>query len=197
MSDADAIHVRLKQTGPIPLDVALSCREGEILVILGPSGSGKTTILRAISGLDTPVTGNVRCYEEQWLDTAAGINLPVQQRHIGMVFQNYALFPHKTALQNIMLPLTRTGKEQQRNVAEYLLQAMNMQGLGGALPAPVIGRAATARRPGPGAGARPPGAVAGRAFFRGRPADTQETGTRTGRLTATFQGCPSSTSPMT
>ncbi len=134
MSDADAIHVRLKQTGPIPLDVSLSCNTGEILVILGPSGSGKTTILRAISGLYTPESGQVRCNGEQWLDTAAGINLPVQQRHIGMVFQNYALFPHKTALQNIMLPLTRTGNEQNRTVAENLLRAINMQGLGERYP---------------------------------------------------------------
>ena len=134
MSGADTLHVRLEQTEPIPLDVTLTCKTGEILVILGPSGSGKTTILRAISGLYTPEAGSVRCHGEQWLDTAAGVNLPVQQRNIGMVFQNYALFPHKTALQNIMLPLTRTGKEQQRSVAENLLQAMNMQGLGERYP---------------------------------------------------------------
>ncbi len=134
MSGADTLHVRLEQTEPIPLDVTLSCKTGEILVILGPSGSGKTTILRAISGLYTPEAGSVRCHGEQWLDTAAGVDLPVQQRNIGMVFQNYALFPHKTALQNIMLPLTRTGKEQQRSVGENLLQAMNMQGLGERYP---------------------------------------------------------------
>ena len=134
MSDADSIHVRLEQTDPIPLDVSLVCNTGEILVILGPSGSGKTTILRAISGLYTPESGNIRCHEEQWLDTAAGLNVPVQQRNIGMVFQNYALFPHKTALQNIMLPLTRPGKEQKRTVGENLLQAMNMQGLGERYP---------------------------------------------------------------
>lgn len=134
MPDTDSIHVRLKQTDPIPLDVSLSCNTGEILVILGPSGSGKTTILRAISGLYTPASGNVRCTGEQWLDTDSGINLPVQQRHIGMVFQNYALFPHNTALQNIMLPLTRAGKEQKRAVAENLLRAMNMQGLGERYP---------------------------------------------------------------
>ena len=129
MSDTDTIHVRLKQTGPIPLDVSLACNTGEILVILGPSGSGKTTILRAISGLYTPKSGTVRCHGEQWLDTAANINLPVQQRHIGMVFQHYALFPHKTALQNIMLPLTRASNKQKRSVAENLLRTMNMQGL--------------------------------------------------------------------
>ena len=134
MSAADAIHVRLKQTEPIPLDVSLTCNTGEVLVVLGPSGSGKTTILRAISGLYTPASGSVRYNGEQWLDTAAGINLPVQRRHIGMVFQNHALFPHKTALENIMLPLIRSSNEQRRTIAENLLRAMNMQGLGGRYP---------------------------------------------------------------
>ena len=129
MTDANRIRVRLEQAQPIPLDVSLTCDSGEILVILGPSGSGKTTILRAISGLYTPDSGQVFCNGEQWLDTGTGINLPVQQRRIGMVFQHYALFPHMTALQNIMLPLTRTGNKQKRIIAESLLNTMNMSGL--------------------------------------------------------------------
>ncbi len=129
MPDDNQIRVELKQAQPIPLDVSLACAAGDILVILGPSGSGKTTILRAISGLYTPESGRVRCNGEQWLDTDDGIDLPVQQRRIGMVFQHYALFPHKTALQNIMLPLTGTGVKQKRLIAESLLNAMNMRGL--------------------------------------------------------------------
>ena len=129
MTDANRISVQLKQSRPIPLDVSLTCDSGEILVILGPSGSGKTTILRSISGLYTPDSGQIRCNGEQWLDTDTGINLPVQQRRIGMVFQHYALFPHMTALQHIMLPLTRTGNEQKRLAAETLLKAINMKGL--------------------------------------------------------------------
>ena len=94
---------------------------------------------------------------EQWLDTATNINLPVQQRHIGMVFQHYALFPHKTAVQNIMLPLTRTSNKQKRAVAENLLRTMNMQGLEERYPHQLSGgqqqRVALARA----LGARPPG----------------------------------------
>ena len=134
MKDAESIHVRLRQDGPIPLDVSLSCNTGEILVILGPSGSGKTTILRAVSGLYTPASGNIRCHGEQWLDTATGINLPVQQRRIGMVFQHYALFPHKTALHNIMIAVQRHAPGGKRATAEKLLGAMNMEGLGGRYP---------------------------------------------------------------
>ena len=134
MKDAESIQVRLQQAGPIPLDVSLSCNTGEILVILGPSGSGKTTILRAVSGLYTPAAGNIRCHGEQWLDTAAGVNLPVQQRRIGMVFQHYALFPHKTALQNIMIALQRQMPGSRHDSAEKLLRIMNMEGLGERYP---------------------------------------------------------------
>ena len=134
MKDAESIQVRLRQEGPIPLDVSLSCNTGEILVILGPSGSGKTTILRAVSGLYTPASGTIRCHGEQWLDTTAGVNLPVQQRRIGMVFQHYALFPHKTALQNIMIALQRQAPGNRHDSAEKLLRAMNMEGLGERYP---------------------------------------------------------------
>ena len=138
-NDTESIQVRLRQDGPIPLDVSLSCNTGEILVILGPSGSGKTTILRAVSGLYRPETGNIRCHGEQWLDTAAGINLPVQQRRIGMVFQHYALFPHMTALENIMIALQRHAPGSKRAHAEKLLRTMNMEGLGGRYPQQLSG----------------------------------------------------------
>ena len=139
MSDADSIQAWLQQSGPIALDVSLSCKAGEILVILGPSGSGKTTILRAISGLYTPATGNIRCHGEQWLDTAANINLPAQRRRTGMVFQHYALFPHKTAQQNIMLALPRGNAEHRRKAAAELLRTMNMEGLGERYPQQLSG----------------------------------------------------------
>ena len=139
MPDTDAIHVRLQQPGPIPLDVSLSCNTGEILVILGPSGSGKTTLLRAISGLYTPASGTIRCHDEPWLDSARGINLPVQRRRVGMVFQQYALFPHRTALQNIMLALPAQAHARPRDAAEKLLHTMNMQGLGARYPQQLSG----------------------------------------------------------
>ena len=86
--------MRLQQAGPIPLDVALDCRPGELLAIIGPSGSGKTTLLRSIAGLYAPHSGRVTVGSETWLDTQAGIDLPPQARSVGLVFQDYALFPH-------------------------------------------------------------------------------------------------------
>jgi molybdate transport system ATP-binding protein len=67
------LQVRLRQPGPIPLDVAFECAAGEMLAIVGPSGSGKTTVLRAIAGLYTPAEGSVRVEGQPWLDTAAGV----------------------------------------------------------------------------------------------------------------------------
>jgi molybdate transport system ATP-binding protein len=87
------IRVRLIQNQPIPLNIDLHCRPGDVLALVGPSGSGKTTILRAIAGLHHPENGSVECQGEIWQDSTRGIYLAAHQRAVGLVFQNYALFP--------------------------------------------------------------------------------------------------------
>ncbi|OYR08358.1 ABC transporter ATP-binding protein [Brucella grignonensis] len=74
-------------------------REGEFLTLLGPSGSGKSTLLWAVAGLNNPQSGQI------WIDGKEATHLPAFKRGIGMVFQNYALFPHMTIGQNIAFPL--------------------------------------------------------------------------------------------
>src|SRR5258707_6820606 len=96
------LHVRLRQTGPIPLAVEFSCDQGELLALIGLSGSGKTTTLRSIAGLYRPRDGEVRCNGSVWLDTKCGLDLPPHRRPVGLVFQTYALFPHMTALCNVV-----------------------------------------------------------------------------------------------
>jgi len=123
------IEVYLSQDHPIPLDVNFSCGTGEILAILGPSGSGKTTILRSIAGLYTPQAGKISANGDCWFDSKTGNNTPVQKRQVGIVFQQYALFPHLSALQNICVPLSHLHKADQINRAEELLDRVNMQGL--------------------------------------------------------------------
>src|SRR5215203_5442750 len=79
--------------------VDISTREGEYLVLLGPSGCGKTTLLRTIAGLEEPTDGQI-------LIGGNVVNgLPPRLRRIAMVFQSYALYPHKTVLDNIVFPL--------------------------------------------------------------------------------------------
>jgi molybdate transport system ATP-binding protein len=88
----------------LTLDVHIRASEG-ITVIFGPSGAGKTSILRAIAGIITPDQGRIVLGEKVFFDSDAGIHLPMQQRNVGYVFQNYALFPHLTAEQNILYGL--------------------------------------------------------------------------------------------
>src|SRR5215203_3316351 len=76
-------------------DVNLSIKAGEFLTLLGPSGCGKTTVLRMISGFETPTEGTV------WLNGADVTHLPPYRRNVNQVFQSYALFPHLTVEENI------------------------------------------------------------------------------------------------
>ena len=75
--------------------------EAEVTVLFGPSGAGKTQTLYAIAGLMRPERGSIRLGATTWLDTAHGVDLPTHTRRVGFVFQDYALFPHLTVLQNI------------------------------------------------------------------------------------------------
>ncbi|MCQ1854980.1 ABC transporter ATP-binding protein [Neorhizobium galegae] len=79
--------------------VDLDLADGEFLTMLGPSGSGKTTLLWAVAGLNAPDDGKI------WIDGREATDLPASGRDIGMVFQNYALFPHMTVTENISFPL--------------------------------------------------------------------------------------------
>ena len=82
-------------------EVALEVKPGRCLAIAGPSGAGKTTLLRFIAGLSRPARGRVDCAGQTWLDTERGVDLPPEARPAGFVFQDYALFPHMSALANV------------------------------------------------------------------------------------------------
>jgi molybdate transport system ATP-binding protein len=114
------------QSGPIPLDVDLACDSGDVLAIFGPSGSGKTTILRAIAGLYRPATARVRSGTATWADTASGLFLPPHQRTVGYVFQEYGLFPHMTALGNVMAAMGHRDRSERRRLAEALLARVHL-----------------------------------------------------------------------
>lgn len=120
------LSVRLSQPAPIPLDVELECAPGELLALVGPSGSGKTSVLRAIAGLLRPKSGQVLLGGDTWFDAARGMHVPAERRPVGMVFQQYALFPHLTARQNIELAM---GKQAAAGLADRLLEDMHLQGL--------------------------------------------------------------------
>jgi molybdate transport system ATP-binding protein len=133
------LSVRLRQAAPIPLEVDLDCAPGEILALVGPSGSGKSSILRAIAGLLRARVGRVACNGATWFDTNAGIDLSPQLRRVGFVFQNYALFPHLTALHNVMEALIELPAGERERRGRDLLARVHLAGLEQRLPEELSG----------------------------------------------------------
>ena len=133
------LTVSIAQAGPIPLDVAFTCAPGEVLAIFGPSGSGKTTILRTIAGLYAPREARVKAGPETWLDTSAGFAVPPHRRAVGFVFQEYALFPHLTALGNVVTALGHRPRRTRRQRAEELLRLVHLSEQSNRRPAALSG----------------------------------------------------------
>jgi iron(III) transport system ATP-binding protein len=104
-------------------DVSFRVEPGEIVVLLGPSGCGKTTTLRCVAGLEHPTSGTIGIAGTVVSDPARGVMAAPRSRHIGMVFQSYAVWPHMTVWQNVAFPLRHRGTpraELDRKVADVL-----------------------------------------------------------------------------
>lgn len=104
-------------------DIDLDVHEGELLVLLGPSGCGKTTLLRCLVGLERPNGGSIELGGSPVVDVSRGISLPPNKRDVGMVFQNYALWPHMKIGENVAYPLKARGMKRELKegrVAEVL-----------------------------------------------------------------------------
>ncbi|HEV2814397.1 MAG TPA: ABC transporter ATP-binding protein [Solirubrobacteraceae bacterium] len=122
--------------GPIALDVAIEVEPGRCLALAGPSGAGKTSVLRIAAGLLTPRDGRVTCAGRTWLDTATRTSLAPDERRCGYVFQEYALFPSMTAVQNVAYPLR--GRDR-RAKAHELLERFGVAHVAHARPATLSG----------------------------------------------------------
>ena len=115
----------------------------QVVALYGPSGAGKSLTLQAIAGLRRPRRGHVRVGGETLFDSMAGVDVPVRDRRLGYLFQNYALFPHLTVRENVAFGLTswlrrRPGPEQATRIDD-LLERFGLQGLAGSRPATLSG----------------------------------------------------------
>lgn len=133
-------------------DLSFAVSSGEIFALLGPSGSGKTTALRLIAGLERPDSGEIRVNEA--LVAGDAVHVPPEKRRVGMVFQDYALFPHLNVVENVTFGLMGIDDEQKDQAAEKALDLVGLGAHGDRFPYQLSGgeqqRVALARALAPG-----------------------------------------------
>ena len=122
-------------------DVSITAEEGRLTTLLGPSGCGKTTTLRMTSGLETPDAGDIWIGDDLVASPARGVNVAPEHRNVGMVFQSYAIWPHKTAFENVAYPLKlrRMSKAEIRGRVEEVFSLLRLEGLEGRYPGQLSG----------------------------------------------------------
>jgi iron(III) transport system ATP-binding protein len=110
-------------------DVDFTIRDGEFFTLLGPSGCGKSTTLNCIAGLEQPSSGAIAVGDSTFVDTSQRIFVPPEGRNLGMVFQSYALWPHKTIADNLAMPLQirKFRKDEQRRLIDDALEKVGLQ----------------------------------------------------------------------
>jgi iron(III) transport system ATP-binding protein len=114
---------------PILKGVSMHLQRGEVVALLGPSGSGKTTLLRAVAGLESPKSGTIDIGERRVFDGSKKLELPAEARNLGLVFQSYALWPHKTVFDNVAYGL-KLRKLAARDIEPKVREVLAQLGLG-------------------------------------------------------------------
>jgi len=108
---------------------SLELNRGKIVALLGPSGSGKTTLLRAVAGLEYPSSGTITIADQVVYDGARKVEIPVEKRALGFVFQSYALWPHRTVFENVAYGL-KLRKTPEKEIAVLVKEVLGNLGLG-------------------------------------------------------------------
>jgi iron(III) transport system ATP-binding protein len=109
--------------------VSMHLQRGEVVALLGPSGSGKTTLLRAVAGLESPKSGTIDIGDNRVFDGSRKMELPAEDRNLGLVFQSYALWPHKTVFDNVAYGL-KLRKMNARDIEPKVNEVLSQLGLG-------------------------------------------------------------------
>src|SRR3954462_7780816 len=129
------LHLRLGATEVLQ-GIACAVEVGAITALLGRSGSGKTTLLRAIAGLETPTRGAIAIGGTAVFDAARGIDVPTERRNLGLVFQSYALWPHRSVYDNVAygLKLRKIGATESAKRVKEVLDQLGLGALGQRFP---------------------------------------------------------------
>jgi len=116
--------------------VSMQLAQGEVVSLLGPSGSGKTTLLRAVAGLELAHRGAIRIEDRPVFDAAAKLEVPAEKRNLGLVFQSYALWPHRTVFDNVAygLKLRKVSSSEIKQRVDSALGNLGLGQLGDRLP---------------------------------------------------------------
>lgn len=100
--------------------------DASVIGLFGASGSGKTSILHAIAGLNTPRSGLIKIQDQTWFDSNQKINVSTQKRHVGLVFQDAQLFPHKTVKQNLLFGFNNLSQQERQFEADYIIELLKL-----------------------------------------------------------------------
>src|SRR3954464_8616315 len=121
---------------PILKGVSMHLQKGEVVALLGPSGSGKTTLLRAVAGLESPKQGTIAIGERNVYDGSKKFEMAAEHRNLGLVFQSYALWPHKTVFDNVAygLKLRKLGATEIKDKVNDVLKNLGLGHLGERYP---------------------------------------------------------------
>ena len=122
-------------------DFSLEVQSGQIVCLVGPSGCGKTTLVRALLGLNKPEAGSITVGDRVLFDSKKRINVPAEKRNIGIVFQDYAVWPHMTVIENVSYPLKkqRRPKDEIHKRAMHALEQVRMTEYANHLPSQLSG----------------------------------------------------------
>jgi molybdate transport system ATP-binding protein len=117
-----------RRLGDFVLAAELAVRQGQTTVVVGESGAGKSTLLRLVAGLEQPDEGRIAVDDRPWTDTALGVALAAWRRSVGFVFQDYALFPHLTVVENVLFGPRALGlpARESRRRAVAMLDALDI-----------------------------------------------------------------------